>query len=142
MGGVGTARLAWALAVLSVGLAVAGVILAAGNGESVPELVANHHAVGIVTAIGLAALGGLVAARRQDNPIGWLLLAAGLFLGVFSFTQQYAPRAAADALPGVGLASWLASWTNLPGIASPAPWSSSCSPTAGCRRGAGGRWPG
>jgi hypothetical protein len=117
MGRVGTARLAWALAVLSVGLAVAGVVLAAGNGESVPELVANHHAVGIVTAIGLAALGGLVAARRQDNPIGWLLLAAGLFLGVFSFTQQYAPRAAADALPGVGLASWLASWTNLPGIA-------------------------
>ena len=40
-----------------------------------------------------------------------------LFLGVFSFTQQYAPLAVAESLPGVDLASWLATWTNLPGIA-------------------------
>jgi hypothetical protein len=40
-----------------------------------------------------------------------------LFLGVFSFTQQYAPLAVAESLPGVDLASWLAAWTNLPGIA-------------------------
>jgi hypothetical protein len=117
MGRVGTARVAWGLAALSAGLAVAAVVLAAGNGESVPELVANHHAVGIVTALGLAVLGGLVAARRPENPIGWLMLVAALFLGVFSFTQQYGPRAVADGLPGVAPASWLASWTNLPGIA-------------------------
>jgi hypothetical protein len=42
---------------------------------------------------------------------------AGLLLGVFSFTQQYAPLAVAESLPLVGLASWLATWTNLPGIA-------------------------
>jgi hypothetical protein len=117
MGRVGTARVAWGLAALSSGLAVAAVVLAAGNGESVPELVANHHAVGIVTGLGLAVLGGLVAARRPENPIGWLMLVAALSLGVFSFTQQYGPRAVADGLPGVALASWLASWTNLPGIA-------------------------
>jgi hypothetical protein len=117
MGRVRIARLAWALAALSVGLAVAAVVMAAANGESVPELVANHHAVGIVTALGLAALGGLVAARRPDNPIGWLMVVAALFLGVFSFTQQYGPLAVAHWLPGVAPASWLASWTNLPGIA-------------------------
>jgi hypothetical protein len=117
MGRVRIARLAWALAALSVGLAVAAVVMAAANGESVPELVANHHAVGIVTALGLAALGGLVAARRPDNPIGWLMVVAALFLGVFSFTQQYGPLAVAHWLPGVAPASWPASWTNLPGIA-------------------------
>jgi hypothetical protein len=42
---------------------------------------------------------------------------AALLLGVFSFTQRYAPLAAAASLPLVGLASWLATWTALPGIA-------------------------
>jgi hypothetical protein len=36
---------------------------------------------------------------------------------VFSFNQQYAPLAVTEALPLVGLSSWLATWTALPGIA-------------------------
>ena len=99
------------------GLALGAVVLAGRNGESLPELVFNHHAIGIVTAIGLSVLGALIASRQPHNPIGWLMCVAALFLGVFSFTQQYAPLAVAESLPGVGLASWLASWTNLPGIA-------------------------
>jgi hypothetical protein len=114
---VRTAWLAWGTAVPSAGLAVAAVALAAANGESPAELVFNHHAIGIVTAIGMALLGALIASRRPGNPIGWLMVAAALFLGVFSFTQQYAPMAAREGLPGLGLASWLATWTNLPGIA-------------------------
>jgi hypothetical protein len=113
----GTRWLAWGLSAVSVALAVGAVALAAANGESPAELVANHHAIGIVTAIGLAVLGALIASRRPRNPIGWLMCLAALFLGVFSFTQQYAPLAVAESLPGVALASWLASWTNLPGIA-------------------------
>jgi hypothetical protein len=117
MGRVRTTWLAWGTAVLSAGLAVAAVPLAAANGEGPAELVFNHHAIGIVTAIGMAVLGAVIASRRPENPIGWLMVAASLLLGVFSFTQQYAPLAARDGLPGLGLASWLASWTNLPGIA-------------------------
>jgi FtsH-binding integral membrane protein len=89
----------------------------AANGKSPSELVFNHHAIGIVTAIGLAALGAMIAARQPRNPIGWLMSLAALLLGVFSFTQQYAPLAMAESLPGADLASWLATWTNLPGIA-------------------------
>jgi hypothetical protein len=111
-----TAWLAWTTGVVSVGLAVAAVALAAGNGEGPAELVANHHAIGIVTAIGLAVLGALIASRRPANPIGWLMSVAALFQGVFSFTQQYAPLAVAEALPGVAMASWLATWPVLPGI--------------------------
>jgi hypothetical protein len=117
MGRVRTTWLAWGTAVLSAGLAVAAVPLAAANGEGPAELVFNHHAIGIVTAIGMAVLGAVIASRRPENPIGWLMVAASLLLGVFSFTQQYAPLAARDGLPGLGLASWLATWTNLPGIA-------------------------
>jgi hypothetical protein len=117
MGRVRTTWLAWAMGVISAGLAVGAVVLAGRNGESLAELVFNHHAIGIVTAIGLSVLGALIASRQPHNPIGWLMSVAALLLGVFSFTQQYAPLAVAESLPGVGLASWLATWTNLPGIA-------------------------
>jgi hypothetical protein len=103
--------------VLSVGLSVAAVGLAARNGEGPAELVANHHAIGIVTAIGMAVLGALIADRKPRNPIGWLMSLSGLLLGVFSFNQQYAPLAVAESLPLVGLSSWLGTWTALPGIA-------------------------
>jgi len=105
------------MGLLSVGLSVAAVGLAARNGEGPAELVANHHAIGIVTAIGMAVLGALIADRKPRNPIGWLMSLSGLLLGVFSFNQQYAPLAVAQSLPLVGLSSWLATWTALPGIA-------------------------
>jgi hypothetical protein len=117
MGRRRTSWVAWSLGTLSTGLAVAAVGLAARNGEGPAELVANHHAIGIVTAIGISLLGATIAARRPRNPLGWLMSVAGLLLGVFSFTQQYAPLAAARSLPLVGLSSWLATWTVLPGIA-------------------------
>jgi MFS family permease len=117
MGRARTTLVAWAMGALSTGLALAAVFLAGRNGETLPELVFNHHAIGIVTAIGLSVLGALIASRQPHNPTGWLMCVAALFLGVFSFTQQYATLAVAESLPGVGLASWLASWTNLPGIA-------------------------
>ena len=63
-----TAVAAWAMGGLSVALALAAVVLAGRNGESLPELVLNHHAIGIVTAIGLGVLGALIAGRRPGNP--------------------------------------------------------------------------
>jgi hypothetical protein len=108
---------AWSMGVLSVGLSVAAVGLAARNGEGPAELVEHHHAIGIVTAIGIAVLGAMIAGRKPRNPIGWLMSLSGLLLGVFSFSQQYAPLAVAESLPLVGLSSWLATWTALPGIA-------------------------
>jgi hypothetical protein len=117
MGRIRISWVAWSMGTLSTGLAVAAVGLAARNGEGPAELVANHHAIGIVTATGLALLGALIAARKPRNPLGWLMSVAALLLGVFSFTQQYAPLAVTESLPLVGLASWLATWTALPGIA-------------------------
>jgi hypothetical protein len=112
-----TRWLAWSMGLTSVGLSVAAVGLAARNGEGPAELVDNHHAVGVVTAIGIAVLGAIIAGRKPGNPIGWLMSVAALLLGAFNFNQQYAPLAVTEALPLVGLSSWLATWTVLPGIA-------------------------
>jgi hypothetical protein len=53
--------------------------------------------------------------------LAWLLLVGSLTLGTFNFAQQYAPLALGLtsrrlSLPGGELASWLGSWTNVPGI--------------------------
>ena len=119
--GPAATRLAWALCVLSVTLAVAAVALAFFNGENLLELVAAHHAIGILDALVLSVVGALIVVRDRRHLLAWLLLVESLFLAVFNFTSQYAPLALGLtsrhlSLPGGDLASWLASWTNVPGI--------------------------
>ena len=114
-------RLAWGLCVLSVVLAAASVALAGFNGENLVELVANHHAIGILDALVLAPIGALIVVGDRRHLLAWLLLVDGLLLAVYNFTQQYAPAALGLtprrlSLPGGVLASWLTSWTNVPGI--------------------------
>jgi hypothetical protein len=114
-------RVAWAMCVVSVALALAAVALALFNGENLVELVANHHAIGILDALVLSLVGALIVVRERRHLLAWLLLVDSLFLAVFNFTAQYAPLALGLtsrrlSLPGGDLASWLASWTNVPGI--------------------------
>jgi hypothetical protein len=114
-------RVAWALAILSAALAVASVALATFNGENPVELVANHHAIGIVNALVMPLVGALILARDRHNLLAWLLIVGNLFLAVYNFADQYAhlalgltPRQLS--LPGGDFASWLTVWTNVPGI--------------------------
>jgi hypothetical protein len=114
-------RVAWALAIPSATLAVASVALATFNGESPVELVANHHAIGILDALILPLVGALIVVGDRRHLLAWLLLVGGVSLALFNFTQQYAPLALGLtsrqlSLPGGDLASWLTSWTNVPGI--------------------------
>jgi hypothetical protein len=114
-------RLAWSLCGLSVALALASVALASYNDESPNDLVAAHHAIGIAIALTLPAVGALILVRDRRHLLAWLLVADGVFLAVYNFAQQYAPLALGltahrPSLPGGPLASWLASWTNVPGI--------------------------
>jgi hypothetical protein len=114
-------RLAWALCALSVALALASLVLAAVNGEGPGELVTDHHAIGILTTLVVAPIGALIVVGDRRHLLAWLFLVEGLSLGVFNFTQQYAPLALGLtsrqlSLPGGEFASWLTSWSNLPGI--------------------------
>jgi two-component system, NarL family, sensor kinase len=114
-------RLAWALCLLSVLLAVAALLLAAVNGLNLLELIANHHAIGIMDALVLAPIGALIVVGDRRHLLAWLLLADGLVLGALNVAEQYArlalgltPRRLS--LPGGELASWVASWAFVPGI--------------------------
>jgi hypothetical protein len=114
-------RLAWALCALAVGLAVASIALAGFNGETPNDFVGAHHAIGTLDALTLPVVGALIVLRERRHLLAWLLLAAGVFLAVFNFAQQYAPLALGltahrPSLPGGVLASWLAAWLMVPGI--------------------------
>jgi hypothetical protein len=113
--------LAWALCILSITLALASVALAGFNGENLLELVANHHAIGILNALVLPLIGALIVVGDRHHLLAWLLILAGAFLAVYNLAAQYAPLALGLtsrrlSLPGGDLASWLTSWTNVPGI--------------------------
>jgi hypothetical protein len=113
--------LAWALCILSVTLALASVALAGFNGENLLELVANHHAIGILNALVLPLIGALIVVGDYRHLLAWLLIVAGAFLAVYNLAAQYAPLALGLtsrrlSLPGGDVAALLTSWTNLPGI--------------------------
>ena len=115
------ASLAWALGILSATLALASVALAGINGENLLELVANHHAIGILNALVLPLIGALIVVGDRHHLLAWLLIVAGAFLAVYNVAAQYAPLALGLtsrrlSLPGGDLASWLTGWTNVPGI--------------------------
>jgi hypothetical protein len=113
-------RLAWgmtaltaALAAVTVGFAIAneGVRLAADEGEEVVS-VAGEVAYSL-NFVAFAALGGLLAARRPRNPIGWLLCLAPLSLGISGAVTGWYVRAfyaepGSTAPPEALL--WLANW--------------------------------
>ncbi|HSO55200.1 MAG TPA: hypothetical protein VL330_21230 [Actinomycetes bacterium] len=109
------------MCILSAALALASVALASFNGENLLELVANHHAIGILNALVLPLIGALIVVGDRRHLLAWLLIAGGGFLAVYNLAAQYAPLALGLtwrrlSLPGGDLASWLTSWTNVPGI--------------------------
>jgi hypothetical protein len=45
----------------------------------------------MLLGVGFPTVGAIIASRRTHNPIGWLLCAVGLVLGVVMFERPYAP---------------------------------------------------
>jgi hypothetical protein len=100
---------------------VAALFLAAVNGLNLLELIADHHAIGIMDALVLAPIGGPDRGRRPAPPAGLAAPGGRLVLGALNVAEQYAPLALGLtprrlSLPGGELASWLASWAFVPGI--------------------------
>jgi FtsH-binding integral membrane protein len=54
-----------------------------------------------------ALVGALIAGRRPNNPIGWLLIGSGLAWSVSAFAQQYVDAARRTDLPAADPVSWL-----------------------------------
>lgn len=106
--------LPWLIFALTASAAAAGYVLLAANGA--PDLL-QQIVLGVVF-IGYAMVGALIASRRPEHRIGWILLGIPSFTGLGFTTEQYAIYAAAqpEALPVAGVAAWLASWTWFPGL--------------------------
>jgi hypothetical protein len=67
----------------------------------------------IIVDFALPILGGLIASRRPDNPIGWMICAAALANATDYFADGYAMYtvlAEPNSLPGGLVAAWVSNW--------------------------------
>ena len=105
-------RLAWSLCGLGLALLVATLLVLLADRPPVRPG-GDPWGRQVADLLGLAGaplLGGLIAARRPDNPYGWLWLAFGLSLAVSAFADAYAAVALTSSpfgLPGLALVVWL-----------------------------------
>ena len=102
----GPARWSWAILALAVPCSVLGLALRALGGDF-----RAVHVVDTFTFFMLQAVGALVAARRPDNPIGWILLVFGFLLAVSLASSTYFETAGfSKPMPaGALLLMWLTS---------------------------------
>jgi signal transduction histidine kinase len=104
----GTTMLAAGLAAFAVATSAATVGLAIANRSHIPNLGAADP-IAVVLPLGYAAVGGLIAARRPHNPIGWLFLTIAIFSGLEGVGDQYARYALLThpgSLPGAVWVLW------------------------------------
>jgi two-component system NarL family sensor kinase len=108
------AWLALSLPLLSSSFVVLALVLAGLQGE-LPPLAP----IPLSAAVVFPAVGAFVAARRPDNPLGWIFCGIGLSVGVTAFAGAYGDYSLSE--PGSFLAApmmeWLASWAWFPGLA-------------------------
>ena len=67
----------------------------------------------VLAALAFSMVGALVASRRRENPIGWLLLGTGILYAIEVFAGNYSTYAFSTdqgSLPGGVTAAWLTSW--------------------------------
>jgi len=117
-------RLAWSVGILSAALEVGTLVLMYGNRHAaLPATVSAYRwnfsrVLVVVVPIGLPVIGIVLASKRPENRIGWLLLAGGLMNGLEDFGVSYGIRAlivAPGSLPAGRALAWMGSWiTGIP----------------------------
>ena len=101
-------RIAILLAVLSVAFMGAQVWLR----QAFPEARGSIDGLSLLPMVlALAAVGGLIAARRPDNAYGWIVLGAGFAWSTNGLSVDYAALAVARELPAAHFAAVLAAVT-------------------------------
>jgi len=114
------ARLAWLLFILTcIWSALSFVFLALSWATPVPDIY-GFRGEAVILALAFGSIGLLLARRQPQNPIGWLLLAAGLVNAIVEFCIEYAIYALltkSGVLLYGTLAAWIASWIWVAAIA-------------------------
>jgi hypothetical protein len=88
----GAGRLRTASSALALGTWLLSLVF--GFGLAIPLAVANHNPWGSTVAVGVivvafASVGGLIAVRQSQNPVGWTLLGAGAFFVLQAVASGY-----------------------------------------------------
>ena len=107
-----TGRIAWSVCALSLALTALALLLLALN-ISQPNTHIFDWWFGNTLIVIDVTVGAIVASRRPENPIGWLLLLSGLAISINHFGAQYAIYALLaqpGSLPAGEALAWIASW--------------------------------
>jgi signal transduction histidine kinase len=106
---------AWTIGLTSIGLLAATLVLIfIDRTATLPQSSDGwsfESAFDIIVNAGVPVLGLVIALRRPENAIGWLLLLAGFALGLTGFSRAYALHALVvdpGSLPGGRVAGWIA----------------------------------
>jgi hypothetical protein len=105
-------RLAWSLWALTLALTASSLLLMALI-LRYPNVHVFDWWLGNALVVVDATVGAIVASRRPENPVGWLLCLSGVAVGTSSFTSQYAIYALLareGSLPAGEASAWVAAW--------------------------------
>src|SRR5215213_8532295 len=105
--------LAWALCVLSLALTALSLLLFILNLSYPNTHLYEPWLDNTLTAVFYPTVGALVASRRPENPVGWLLCLYGLAISIGYFCAEYAIYALLaepNSLPAGEAMAWIVSW--------------------------------
>jgi hypothetical protein len=103
-----TAPIAWALIAWCIAWLLLGfVVLVLSLSVPVPETVWGVRGQGGIIAGTTAFVGGLLALKRPENRVSWLILASGATGSLQFAGSEYAIAALAAPAPGAAVAAWL-----------------------------------
>jgi hypothetical protein len=106
------AWLAWSVWALSIALTVLALSFLTLNLSHPNTHIFDWWVSNALTVIDVS-VGAIVASRRPENPVGWLLLLGGLAICLGHFSAQYAIYALLaqpNSLPAGEAMAWIASW--------------------------------
>jgi hypothetical protein len=106
-------HLAWALCALSLALTALSLLLLVLNLSHPNTHIYAPWLDNTVTTVFFSTVGALVASRRPENPVGWLLCLYGLVITISHFSAQYAIYALLaqpNLLPAGEALVWIVSW--------------------------------
>jgi signal transduction histidine kinase len=102
--------LAWSLWAIAAGHVGFGLLLAVLNNLTLRRFFAEYVVTATLATLAFATVGMLIALRRPNNLLGWLICAAGIIGGLGAWTGQYARYTFVTrpgALPFGDLVAWL-----------------------------------
>ncbi len=106
-------RLAWSLWALSLTLTVLAILLLALILSHPHTHTFDDWLSSTLNAVFFSTVGAIVASRRPENPVGWLLCLWALSESISHFSAQYAIYALLarpDSLPAGEAMAWVSSW--------------------------------